>query len=150
MKKKASAPKPEPISEKPAAKKSALSKAVTAIRSGAKTAVTPKGKPAAAKAEPPVASVKKTADKPGPVSPATVVVRLDAGWGNVIHLRGEGPGLSWDSGAPLCCVKDNEWVWVAPAVGAVVFKVLRNDTDWSLGENHAASPGETVTVTPVF
>ena len=66
-------------------------------------------------------------------APATVVVRYDAGWGNALHLRGEGPGLSWDTGTPMCCVNGTEWVWVAPAAGTVVFKVLHNDSAWSLG-----------------
>lgn len=85
-----------------------------------------------------------------PPAPATIVVHHDAGWGNTLHLRGEGPGLSWDSGKLMCCVQSGEWVWVAPAAGTVCFKILLNDTTWSLGENLVAGPGETITVNPVF
>lgn len=83
-------------------------------------------------------------------SPATVIVKYDAGWGNSLTLRGEGPGLSWDAGTPLCCVNHAEWVWVAPTTGMIAFKVLLNDRAWSHGENIVAAPGKTVTVTPTF
>lgn len=122
-------------------KKSAAKPAVakkTPARAAEKPAVAAEAKPA---------TVAKSRARSGP---ATIVVRYDAGWGNTLHLRGEGPGLSWDIGAPLCCVKDSEWVWVAPAAGTVVFKVLHNDNAWSLGENIIAGPGETVTISPSF
>ena len=128
----------------------------------AKPAKAPKvapAKPAPAKAK----SVKAAAPKKTPAtkpaapakaakveSPVTVVVRHDAGWGNHLHLRGEGPGLDWDLGAPMCCVHGDEWVWVAPAPGAVTFKILHNDSHWSAGGNIVVKPGETVTLRPVF
>ena len=83
-------------------------------------------------------------------TPVTIVAKYDAGWGNSLTLRGEGPGLSWNTGAPMCCVNGAEWVWVAPAPGTVVFKVLYNDIAWSLGEDSIAGPGETATVSPKF
>lgn len=101
-------------------------------------------------AEPVPGKSAKTAAKKTTGAPATIVIRHDAGWGNSIALRGEGPGLSWDIGTPMCCVNGVEWVWVAPTAGTVVFKVLHNDRAWALGENLVAASGETVTVTPVF
>lgn len=140
------------------------SKAADKATKPAKSAATkaknaPAPKPAVAKksaAQPKKVSAVTGEKKPArlkltvPKTPATVIVHYDAGWGNTLHLRGEGPGLSWDTGKPLCCVQSGEWVWVAPTVGTIVFKVLHNDKAWSLGENFVAGPGETVTVTPVF
>lgn len=82
--------------------------------------------------------------------PATVVALHDAGWGNAVFIRGEGPGLSWEKGIPLVCAENNRWTWTAPIGGEVVFKVLLNDDRWSEGENLHVSPGETVTISPVF
>jgi hypothetical protein len=137
-------PVPEKAPAKPAGRaKASMKAAVSKVTTGAKKAVS--------KA---TASVKKRVTrKPAETTtgaPATIVVRHDAGWGNSVALRGEGPGLSWDSGTPMCCVNGVEWVWVAPAAGTVVFKVLHNDRAWALGENLVAAAGETVTVTPVF
>lgn len=123
--------------------KASVKAAMTKVTAGAKKAVS---KAASAMKKP--AAIKAMKEASG--APATIVVRHDAGWGNTLHLRGEGPGLSWDTGTPMCCVNGVEWVWVAPAAGAVTCKVLHNDRAWALGENLFAAPGETVTVTPVF
>lgn len=140
----------------PKAAKTSADKATAkpAVKSGEKaTKATKSAKPTIAKksaiATPPArTSAAKPGSKPG--TPVTIVVRHDAGWGNHLHLRGEGPGLSWDCGAPLCCVHDSEWVWVAPASGPVTFKVLHNDSRWASGENITVNSGETLTLRPVF
>ena len=138
---------PKKSAAKPAAaKRTAADSVKEPVVAAPKAAVSP------GKADPAPAAPKatKSLKLTKPTGPATIVVRYDAGWGNMLHLRGEGPGLSWDVGTPLCCVKDNEWVWVAPSAGTVIFKVLHNDNAWSLGENVIAAPGEIVTISPSF
>lgn len=116
----------------------------------AKLAKTAVAKLAPKKKEPAAPKAAKSAGMAKSSKPVTVIVRHDAGWGNHLHLRGEGPGLCWESGSPLCCVQGDEWVWVAPASGAVTFKVLHNDTHWSAGDNIIVAAGETLTLRPVF
>ena len=153
MTKKTNKPSAEPAkAAKPAAKKTAKTAAAKAPAKAAPAAaenasVKKIAAPAKASAPAKAAAPKKGAKLE---SPATIIVRHDAGWGNHLHLRGEGPGLSWDAGVPLCCVHGDEWVWVAPASGPVTFKVLHNDTRWATGENLTVLPGETVTIRPVF
>ena len=106
-------------------------------------------KPAAsAKTAKPAASAKGSA-------PVTIIVaKYDAGYGNDLYIRGEGAGLSWETGALMKNVENDVWVWTTneTAKGAISFKFLLNDsTDhWSLGDNLSASTGETTTTTPYF
>lgn len=72
-----------------------------------------------------------------------IIALTNVGWGNTVYVRGEGAGLHWDSGTPLCCTGDNLWVFTHPAIDPPsAFKFLRNDTTWALGENHVASGQE--------
>jgi len=80
-----------------------------------------------------------------------IVAQIDAGFGNAIYIRGEGPGLSWDSGVPLTCVGAEEWQFtVGSASKPFAFKLLVNDVTWSTGADLTIRPGEKLTVTPTF
>ena len=69
--------------------------------------------------------------------PKRIVAKVDVGWGNTVHLRGEGGGLRWDIGVPMVPIADNQWVFVCFEDDLPrEIKFLRNDTDWALGENH--------------
>ena len=109
------------------------------------TVTAPSPAPAAKATAAPKRSAKKTAS-----APAQVIVRHDAGWGNSLHLRGEGAGLSWETGQPLACTGPTEWVWNTAIDSPILFKVLLNDAAWAAGENLVLMPGETITVTPAF
>jgi hypothetical protein len=90
-----------------------------------------------------------------PVAPrntaTTITAQIDVGFGNLLHIRGEGPGLSWDRGVPMECVADNQWqIVLAESVRPVVFKFLVNDLNWSTGEDYTVAPGNSVTLTPTF
>jgi hypothetical protein len=132
-----------------------------------KTAAKPIAKPtsktvAAAPVAPPVvkpaAKKKKTppaapAVKPGTPAPVLTVItaHIDIGFGNALHLRGEGPGLSWHQGLPMQCVADDEWAITLPeSAQPVVFKFLVNDLTWSTGPDYVAAPGTAITLKPVF
>jgi hypothetical protein len=81
----------------------------------------------------------------------TLVAKIDVGFGNSVFVRGDGAGLGWGSGTPLDCIASDTWTLVLSGVEApFAFKFVRNDTDWSTGEDYYAAPGDTVTVTPFF
>lgn len=85
-------------------------------------------------------------------SPATVITAsIDIGFGNTLYLRGEGPGLSWDTGVALDCVNDDTWSISLPGTGkAVTYKFLINDLSWSAGPDYIAESGAKVKITPSF
>jgi hypothetical protein len=50
------------------------------------------------------------------------------GIGNKLHIRGEGPGLSWSKGVPLQFVSIGRWRWETDkAAGSVICKIYKND-----------------------
>lgn len=141
------------------------------------TPVATKAKPVAAKAPVKVIEVKKAPAKvvkktvapvvkkavapvakiPAVKAPAkkavsTVITALvDVGFGNTLFVRGEGAGLSWDTGSALESVADNQWAISLPASStAITYKFLINDSTWSAGENFLVESGSSVTVNPAF
>ena len=94
------------------------------------------------------APAKKKTGEP----PVTFIsAQVDIGFGNLLFVRGAGPGLSWERGLPMDCVGTGLWtVSVKNAAQPVVFKVLVNDLSWSSGEDYVVSPGQSVTITPSF
>jgi hypothetical protein len=57
-----------------------------------------------------------------------LLVTAYIGIGNRLFIRGEGPGLSWEKGAPLHFVSIGKWRWEAANVTAPVqFKLYKND-----------------------
>ena len=100
----------------------------------------------------PVALARAASAGAAPAAAATVITaKVDVGFGNMLYLRGSGPGLSWDKGIPLDCVGDAQWtVSLRGAVRPVAFKFLLNDESWCLGADYIAAPGIHVTLTPSF
>ncbi len=97
----------------------------------------------------------KTARKPAPEKSGPPVTRVmayvDVGLGNTLFLRGEGPGLSWESGVPMQWTGEGCWSWSAEAGGEeITFKVLINDQHWSGGDNLKVASGDTASFTPAF
>ncbi len=135
----ASAPAPAPKPAAPANKAAA----------SAKKPAAPAKKPAAKKKAPtPPPAAKR--GKPAPVL-TTITARIDIGFGNTLHLRGEGPDLSWHQGVPLECVADDEWTITLPeAARPVVFKFLVNDLTWSAGPDYVVAPGSALMIEPTF
>jgi hypothetical protein len=80
-----------------------------------------------------------------------VVALIDVGFGNNLTIRGDGPGLSWQSGVGMVCTDGTSWIWsTTEASGPITFKVLANDMTWCAGEDYVVLPGETVTISPLF
>ncbi len=83
----------------------------------------------------------------------TIAIRalVDVGFGNHLHIRGEGAGLSWDNGQLMACLGSSEWQWTCnDAVRPIPFKVLINDHIWSVGDDYIAVPGEITLIEPAF
>ena len=95
------------------------------------------------------APIKKAAT---PKAPAThIMARVDVGFGNVLYIRGEGAGLSWEKGVALENVTPYEWAFTCtPAKGSVTFKFLINDAVWAEGENLTVAVGDTSISSPTF
>jgi hypothetical protein len=99
-------------------------------------------------AEQPVVSATVVVAKP---VTTTINARLDVGFGNALYVRGEGPGLSWDTGLAMRCVSSDLWsVSLEGSARAYSFKFLLNDIAWSKGPDFTAACGTNVTVTPEF
>lgn len=80
-----------------------------------------------------------------------IVAKINVGWGNSIYIRGEGGCLNWDMGVPMICSGEDRWVWCCHEDEAPhMFKFLRNDQDWALGENQVMSGADITVCNPVF
>lgn len=118
-------------------------------------------KPAAAKKAPAKRTTKastKTESKTQTVSatkrtvtPTAVLAQVDVGFGNLLFIRGDGPGLSWDKGVQMECASSELWTWSTTAASRpFAFKVLVNDEVWSVGDDFIASVGVGNTIWPPF
>lgn len=152
--KKTEAPKPkvDKAPAKKAAKKTPVKKAPvkkTAVKTPVKKSVT--------KAAPKKAVVKKVVKKAisnkitKETSQTTLIARVDVGYGNILFIRGEGAGLSWDEGNTMECVSNDEWKFTTTASDKeITFKYLINDIDWAQGDDLTVKKGQTSVSTPQF
>lgn len=143
---------------KTAAPKSGVKKA-SAVKPVTKKDVTKPVVKAAAKPVTKKAAAKPAAGVPAKKSAAKkttqIVATVDVGWGNMLYIRGEGAGLSWEQGVPMICEEKGngvvEWHWTAEtADGPISFKFLINDETWATGENVTINAGDTHFSTPSF
>ena len=81
-----------------------------------------------------------------------VTVRCNCGFHNNLFIRGEGvPGLTWQRGLPMKCIKADEWVWETDKpFHKAQFKILVNDAQYEQGNNHNLDCGKICTVAPRF
>ncbi len=81
----------------------------------------------------------------------TLIAKIDVGLGNILTVRGEGAGLSWETGSPMTCNGTNEWTWSTNvATSGIVFKYLLNDEIWMDGDNLTVAAGATSISSPTF
>jgi hypothetical protein len=105
-------------------------------------------KPSVRKATVSTPAVKKTAPT---VVHTLVSARVDVGFGNLLYIRGEGAGLSWNKGLPMACVADDRWTITLPeSARPVVFKFLVNDEVWCSGDDYSTPSGGSVVFSPTF
>jgi len=158
----ATKPVPAPAAKAPA-KKALPKRKAPAVKPvlAAKPAVTPASAPSPAPAPArPVAALAAPAPVPAPTPvPAaarrpvvtTITARINIGFGNALHLRGEGPGLSWDQGVPMECIAADLWrLNLGESARGYTFKVLVNDLTWNNGPDYAVASGGVVNITPAF
>ena len=96
---------------------------------------------------------KKTAKKPAASERSKTVIeaKIDIGFGNLLFIRGDAPGLSWRRGVPMDCKGTDFWsVSMSDTNSAFEYKVLINDIHWAVGGNNIAQPGVTSTTEPSF
>ena len=97
----------------------------------------------------PVVAVKRS--KPAGPQPTEISANIDVGFGNTLYIRGEGPGLSWERGLALNCVKDDIWSYaIEAAARPIVFKLLINDETWCSGDDYVVEPDKKITLVPTF
>ena len=125
----------------------------------AKKTVRTTRKPAAKRAAPAPVSTKApvvpATPAPVPVLPepvsTVITATINVGFGNVLTIRGEGPGLSWDRGLVMECVAADQWrVDLGEAARPFLFKFLVNDLSWSTGPDYTVASGARVTLVPSF
>tara|TARA_B100000212_G_scaffold233775_1_gene177756 strand:- start:211 stop:612 length:402 start_codon:yes stop_codon:yes gene_type:complete len=132
---------------KKAAQKAPANKAPTEV---AKKAAKKVARKTAAQKEKPA---KKKAKKPAASKSSKTVIeaKIDIGFGNLLYIRGDAPGLSWRSGVPMDCKGADSWsVSMSDTNSAFEYKVLINDIHWAVGKNNIAQPCVTNTTEPSF
>lgn len=72
----------------------------------------------------------------------TFEIEVDVGAGNRLFVRGDQAPLSWTEGWPAINAGPSLWRFLSTELsGAFEYKVLRNDADWSVGENYRGTAG---------
>ncbi len=108
-------------------------------------------KKTAARKSPARKAATKTKAKASASLETKITAKIDIGFGNILYLRGDGPGLSWEHGVPMDCNKSSVWSWTTTATAkAFTYKVLVNDVSWSVGEDFTAHAGKKNKADPEF
>lgn len=149
------APATKPVAAKPAAKKKPVTTAAAAPVTKTKAVAVAPAKPVAS---PAVAIPAPLTAPPAMVKPVTqhpvlttLIAKIDVGFGNALFIRGEGAGLSWDSGLAMECVGNDLWrVVLGESQRGFTFKFLVNDLTWSTGPDYTAASGASLTLQPEF
>jgi hypothetical protein len=162
---------PRSTTTKPAAAEAPASKPVVAAKAVAASKPVETAKPVAApkpaeapkavaapksvevtkpvEASKPVAAVKR-AKSAGP-QPTVIQANVDVGFGNSLYVRGEGPGLSWERGVAMDCVRNDLWAHtIEAAAKPIIFKFLVNDETWCTGDDYVVEPGNKITLVPTI
>jgi hypothetical protein len=134
------------VKAKPAAAARRTAKAAPSVKARARPARRPASRQA---------NASQTSVVPAPTAAPAVVTSItaviDIGFGNTLHIRGEGAGLSWDRGLPMECVTDNQWrILLGESGRPFAFKFLVNDLSWSAGPDYVVEAGSAVTLEPSF
>ncbi len=84
-------------------------------------------------------------------SKTVVEAIIDVGFGNLLYIRGDAPGLSWKTGVPMDCAGAESWsISMSDVNSSFEYKVLINDIHWESGSNNIAKPGSTSSTSPSF
>lgn len=81
----------------------------------------------------------------------SITIWYDAGYPNALYLRGQGANLSWEKGIEMKNIRSNQWVWeTTEPFTSCEFKVLINDKEYEIGNNHILTCGASIQYTPHF
>ena len=76
---------------------------------------------------------------------------IDIGFGNILYLRGDALGPSWEHGVPMDCSENSTWSWsTTDTAKQFTYKLLVNDISWSMGEDYTAHTGQDNNTSPKF
>jgi hypothetical protein len=82
---------------------------------------------------------------------AIIAARAELGTGHTLFVRGQGAGLSWVKGTPLCQVDPGTWIWANGRLEeTVIFQLLLDDQIWAKGEKQVLQAGERIEIAPDF
>lgn len=140
----------KPKATKTPAKKPAKAPAVVAATAPAPAPAAPAAVPVVPPAPAPVpaAAVKEVVRT---AVTTTITAKIDVGFGNTITIRGEGPGLSWDTGLLMNNLGSDLWeVQLGESSRPYIFKFLVNDLSWNTGADYVVESGATVLLKPEF
>jgi len=79
-----------------------------------------------------------------------IIVKCDAGFGNRLFIRGNGPGMNWEKGVKLRNIDKDTWVFETQTDLPFEYKVLFNDKDWETGCNHKIECHKNQEINPQF
>ena len=81
----------------------------------------------------------------------SIIATAYIGIGNKLTIRGTGPGLSWEKGAPMQFLSNGKWGWSALDVEEpVICRIYRNDEEPSLDGDIELQPTELREINPRF
>lgn len=85
-------------------------------------------------------------------SDTAVIASVFIGIGNKPYVRGDGAGLSWDSGLEMEFEEIGRWRWIAPSdlEGPIQIQLYRNDEDPDTTGKYTLEPGQQLDLSPVF
>ncbi|MFE5948428.1 alpha/beta hydrolase-fold protein [Streptomyces sp. NPDC056480] len=90
---------------------------------------------------------------PAEPEPFRIYAHYDTGWGNALSIRGSSASLNWNAGRQMKWTDGNVWTWEVPSSShSFEFKVLFNDTAWSIGGNYIvnARTSRSIHIYPFF
>lgn len=81
-----------------------------------------------------------------------IIVKCNCGFPNNLFIRGEGIAeLGWERGIAMKNINTDEWIWETDKpFTKVQFKIMLNDRQYEVGENHILEYGSQITLTPKF
>lgn len=93
--------------------------------------------------------VKELGD--GLFSTTTLLATAFIGAGNELFVRGEGPGLTWEAGAPMQFLEKGRWGWTtAEAEIPIRLRIYKNDAEEDKAGEYTLEPGKSLEIRPEF
>lgn len=83
--------------------------------------------------------------------PAKIIAHVLLGISSKPFIRGEGGGLSWETGLPMEFIEIGQWQWTSPNIlEPIHYQIYKNDETPAQGEILEIEPDETQDIHPEF